>query len=109
MPWIEYFVLVSECWWNQSLSTGFAVDTFWNTVDADVVSYEKKGKPELSADHFDGLSAHNDSVNAGETKDQIAVYRETLTDSEQADLLVDFTLEPRNALKCVIKDCKKEG
>ena len=30
-----------------------------------MVSYEKKGKPELSADHIDGLSAHNDSVTAG--------------------------------------------
>ena len=43
-----------------------------------------------------------------ETKNQIAAYRETLTDSEEADLLVDFTLEPRNALKCLIKDCKKK-
>ncbi len=42
-------------------------------------------------------------------KNQIAAYRETLTESEQADLLVDFTLEPRNDLKCVIKDGKKEG
>ena len=67
-----------------------------------------KGKPELSANHFDGLSAST-RIKDGGTKDQIAVYRETLTDSEQADLLVDFTLEPRNALKCVIKDCKKEG
>ena len=47
-------------------------------------------------------------IKDGETKDQIAAYRETLTDSEQADLLVNFTLEPRNALKCLIKDCKKK-
>merc|ERR1711965_294299 len=38
-----------------------------------------KGKPELSADHFDGLSAHSDAVTGsggnkdqGDTKDQIA-------------------------------------
>ena len=74
-----------------------------------------KGKPELSADHFDGLSAHSDAVTGGggnnsqgDTKDQIAAYRETLTDLEQAAFLVDFTLEPRNALKCLIKDCKKK-
>ena len=42
-------------------------------------------------------------------KDQIASYRETLSDSEQADLLVDFTLEPKQALKRVIKDGKKVG
>ena len=75
-----------------------------------------KGKPELSADHFDGLSAHSDAVTGGggnkgqgDTKDQIAAYRETLSDSEEADLLVDFNLEPKKALKRVIKDGKKEG
>ena len=47
-------------------------------------------------------------IKDGETKDQIAAYRETLTDLEQAAFLVDFTLEPRNALKCLIKDCKKK-
>ena len=74
-----------------------------------------KGKPELSADFFDGLSAHSDAVTGGtskgqgDTKDQIASYRETLSDSEEADLLVDFTLEPSKALKRVIKDGKKVG
>ena len=69
-----------------------------------------KGNPELSADHFDALSAHSDAVTgggcngSGDTKDQIASYRATLTDSEEAALLVDFTLEPKNALKDVIKD-----
>ena len=75
-----------------------------------------KGKPELSADFFDGLSAHSDAVTGGggskgqgDTKDQIASYRETLSDSEEAALLVDFTLEPSKALKAVIKDGKKGG
>ena len=75
-----------------------------------------KGKPELSADLFDGLSAHSDAVTGGggnkgqgDTKDQIASYRATLTDSQEADLLVDFTLEPKQALKRVIKDGKKDG
>ena len=79
-----------------------------------------KGKPELTAEHFDGLSAHSDAVTGGggnkgagskdgDTKDQIASYRETLSDSEQADLLVDFTLEPKQALKRVMKDGKKDG
>ena len=75
-----------------------------------------KSKPELSADHFDGLSAHSDAVTGGagsngqgDTKDQIAAYRETLSDSEQTDLLVDFTLEPKQALKRVMKDGKKVG
>ena len=79
-----------------------------------------KGKPELSADFFDGLSAHSDAVTGGggnkgagskdgDTKDQIASYRETLSDSEEAALLVDFTLEPKKALKSVMKDGKKVG
>ncbi|WP_156097945.1 hypothetical protein [Synechococcus sp. KORDI-100] len=75
-----------------------------------------KGKPELSVDFFDGLSAHGDAVTSGggnkgqgDTKDQIASYRETLSDSEEAALLVDFTLEPSKTLKRVIKDGKKEG
>ena len=113
------------------------------TSDADVVYDEKKGKlylndngtakgwgakkvggliakfkskPELTAEQFDGLSAHSDAVTGGggskgqeDTKDQIASYRETLSDSEEAALLVDFTLEPKKALKAVIKDGKKVG
>ena len=113
------------------------------TSDADVVYDEKKGKlylnengeekgwgakkvggliakfkskPELSAEQFDGLSAHSDAVTGGggskgqgDTKDQIASYRETLSDSEEAALFVDFTLEPKKALKRVIKDGKKDG
>ena len=73
-----------------------------------------KGKPELTADNFEGLSAHQDSVTSGggskgDTKEQIASYRETLSDSEEADLLVDFTLEPKKALKRAVKDAKKDG
>jgi hypothetical protein len=82
-----------------------------------------KGKPELTAEQFDGLSAHSDAVTGGgggsiggggskgqgDTKDQIASYRETLTDSEEAALLVDFTLEPSKTLRAVMKDGKKDG
>ena len=75
-----------------------------------------KSKPELSADQFDVLSANSDAVTGGggsngqgDTKDQIASYRATLTDSEEAALLVDFTLEPKKALKRVIKDGQKVG
>ena len=83
-----------------------------------------KGKPELSAEQFEGMEAFDECPDGGsecdhehghdhehgvDTKDQIASYRETLTDSEQADLLVNFTLEPSKTLKRVIKDGKKEG
>ena len=74
-----------------------------------------KGKPELSAEQFEGMEAFDavtgdhDHKHGGDTKDQIASYRESLTDSEQADLLVDFNLEPKKALKRVMKDGKKDG
>ena len=72
-----------------------------------------KGKPELSAAQFEGMEAFDavtgDHEHGSDTKEQIAAYRETLTDSEQADLLVNFTLEPSKTLKRVIKDGKKEG
>ena len=54
---------------------------------------------------FDDSRSHSKE----NTKDQIASYRETLTDSEATALLVDFTLERSNALKRVIKDGKKDG
>ena len=75
-----------------------------------------KGKPELSADHFEGLSTHKSDLitdgggkSKGDTQEQIASYRDTLSDSEEADLFVDFTLEPKKALKRAVKDAKKEG
>ena len=80
-----------------------------------------KGKPELSAEQFEGMEAfdavtgdhdhehRHDHEHGVDTKEQIAGYRETLTDSEEAELLVDFTLEPSKTLKRVIKDGKKEG
>ena len=63
-----------------------------------------KGKPELNAENLKGFSAH-----LGDTKEQIDSFRHTLSDSEEADLLVDFTLKPKRTLKRVIKDGKKEG
>ena len=63
-----------------------------------------KGKPELNAKNLEGFSAH-----LGNTKEQIDSFRHTLSDSEEADLLVDFTLKPKRTLKRVIKDGKKVG
>ena len=87
----------------------------WGANEVGGLIAKFKSKPELTADNFDGLSAHSDAVTGGgnkgqgDTKDQIASYRETLSDSEEAALLVDFTLEPSKALKAVIKDGKKDG
>ena len=58
---------------------------------------------------FDAVTRDHDHEHGGYTKEQIAAYRETLTDSEQADVLVDITLKPSKALKRVISDGKKGG
>ena len=63
-----------------------------------------KGKPELNAENLEGFSAH-----LGNTKEEIDSFRHTLSETEEADLLVDFTLKPKRTLKRVIKDGKKEG
>ena len=58
---------------------------------------------------FAALTRDHDHEHGGDTKKQIATYRETLSDSEEADVLVDITLKPSKALKRVISDGKKGG
>ena len=58
---------------------------------------------------FAALTRDHDHEHGGDTKKQIATYRETLSDSEQADYLDGFTLKPSKALKRVISDGKKGG
>ena len=70
-----------------------------------------KGKPELSADHFDGLTAHDgDAITGGEDiKDQIALAREGLTDAEESELYGEILINPKKGLKSIKKAAKKEG
>ena len=112
------------------------------TSDADVVYDEKKGKlylndngtakgwgakkvggliakfkskPELSADHFDGLSAHSDAVtggggsNGGDIKEQVASFREGLSESKVSELYGETLIDPTKGLKSIAKAGKKEG
>ena len=58
---------------------------------------------------FQAVTGGGGSKGQGDIKYQIASCRETLTDSEEAALLVNFTLEPSKALKGVITDGKKDG
>ena len=58
---------------------------------------------------LDAVTGDHDHEHGGDTKEQIAAYRETLTDFEQADYLVSFTLKPKRILKRVISDSKKGG
>ena len=74
-----------------------------------------KGKPELTADHFDGLSAHTgDAITGGgskggDIKDQIASFREGLSDSKVSELYGQTLIDPKKGLKSIAKAGKKEG
>ena len=75
-----------------------------------------KGKPELTADHFDGLSAHKgDAITGGggskggDIKDQIASLREGLSDSKVSELYGQTLIDPKKGLKSIAKAGKKEG
>ena len=70
-----------------------------------------KDKPELSAAHFDGLSAHGDDAitGDGDIKDQIALGREGLSDAEESRLYGETLINPKKGLKSINKAAKKEG
>ena len=75
-----------------------------------------KGKPELTADHFDGLSAHKgDAITGGggskggDIKDQIASLRAGLSDSKVSELYGQTLIDPKKGLKSIAKAGKKEG
>ena len=69
-----------------------------------------KGKPELSADHFEDLSAHEDALTSGgDIKDQIASLREGLSESEVSELYGETLIDPKKGLKSIAKAGKKEG
>jgi hypothetical protein len=69
-----------------------------------------KGKPELTADHFDGLSAHTgDAITGGDIKDQISSLREDLSDSKVSELYGEALIDPKKGLKSIAKAGKKEG
>ena len=74
-----------------------------------------KGKPELTADHFDGLSAHKgDAITGGgskggDIKDEIASLREGLSDAKISELYGETLIDPKKGLKSIAKAGKKEG
>ena len=75
-----------------------------------------KGKPELSADQFDGLTAHGgDAITGdggqqgGDIKDQISSLREGLTESKVSELYGEMLIDPQKGIKSISKTAKKEG
>ena len=74
-----------------------------------------KGKPELSADNFDGLSAHSDAItggggnNGGDIKEQVASLRDGLSDAKVSELYGETLIDPTKGLNSIAKAGKKEG
>ena len=77
-----------------------------------------KGKPELTADHFEGLSAHQgDAITlgggggkkGGDIKDQIAALSDELGDAKISELYGETLIDPKKGLKSIAKAGKKEG
>ena len=75
-----------------------------------------KGKPELSADNFEGLSAHKgDAITGGggkkggDIKDQIAALSDELGDDKMSQLYGETLIDPKKGLKSITKAGKKEG
>ena len=75
-----------------------------------------KGKTELSAEHFDGLTAHGgDAITGGggkkggDIKDQIAALSDELGDDKMSELYGETLIDPKKGLKSINKAAKKEG
>ena len=68
------------------------------------------GKPELTAENFEGLSAHKgDAITGGDIKDEIASLREGLSDAKVSELYGETLIDPKKGLKSIAKAGKKEG
>ena len=86
-----------------------------------------KGKPELSSDYFDGLSAYQadeiicvditdgfasfceGSSDGEDIKDQITSLGEELGDEKMSELYSEILIKPKKGLKRINKAAKKEG
>ena len=70
-----------------------------------------KGKPELSASNFDGLTIHeSDAITGGgDIKDQITSLGEELGDEKMSELYSEILIKPKKGLRSINKAAKKEG
>ena len=70
-----------------------------------------KGKPKLSADLFEGLAAHGGDgiTGGGDIKEQIATFREGLSDADESRLYGETLINPTKGIKRIRKAAKKEG
>ena len=71
-----------------------------------------KGKPELSADFFDGITAHKESstnTGDGDISTQFKAYRDGLSDAEESMLYGETLIDTQKGIKKIVKDSKKDG
>ena len=71
-----------------------------------------KGKPELCADRFDGITDHKESsanTGGGDISTQFKAYRDGLSDAEESMLYAEALIDPKKSIKNIIKDGKKDG
>ena len=69
-----------------------------------------KGKPELNAENFEGLSAHKgDAITGDDIKDQITALSDELGDDKMSKLYGKTLINPKKGLKSIVKTGKKEG
>ncbi|QNI98444.1 hypothetical protein [Synechococcus sp. RS9902] len=69
-----------------------------------------KGKPELNAQNFEGLSAHKgDAITGDDIKDQITALSDELGDDKMSKIYGKTLINPKKGLKSIVKTGKKEG
>ena len=70
-----------------------------------------KGKPELSAESFDGITAHQEkSTNTGgDFKAEFQTYRDGLSDAKESKLYSEALINPKKGVKKIAKHAKKVG
>ena len=70
-----------------------------------------KGKPELSADNFDGLTTHENDALTGveDIKDQITTFRESLSDADESRFYGETLINPTKGIKRIRKGAKEES
>ena len=93
-----------------------ATEPGWGAKKVGGLLAKFKGKPELTADNFEGLSAHKgDAITGGggskggDIKDQITALSDELGDDKMSELYGETLIDPKKGLKSIAKAGKKEG
>ena len=87
------------------------VEKGWGDKKVGGLLAKLKGKPELSAESFDGITAHQEtSTNTGgDFKAEFETYRDGFSDTKQSRLYSEALINPKKGVKKIAKDAKKVG